>query len=40
MFDNRVAIAGERKSEIKTEENGNTRSEFCYGKFSRVPLLK
>jgi HSP20 family protein len=33
---NRVAIAGERKSETKTEENGRTRSEFSYGKFSRV----
>jgi len=32
----RVAIAGERKSETKTEENGKTRSEFRYGKFSRV----
>ena len=32
----RVAIAGERKSETKTEENGRTRSEFRYGKFSRV----
>jgi HSP20 family protein len=32
----RVAIAGERKSEIKTEEDGKTRSEFRYGKFSRV----
>ena len=32
----RVAIAGERKSETKTEENGNTRSEFRYGKFQRV----
>ncbi|MBE9170864.1 Hsp20/alpha crystallin family protein [Pleurocapsales cyanobacterium LEGE 06147] len=32
----RVAIAGERKSEIKSEENGRTRSEFRYGKFSRV----
>jgi HSP20 family protein len=32
----RVAIAGERKSETKTEENGRTRSEFHYGKFSRV----
>jgi HSP20 family protein len=32
----RVAIAGERKSETKTEENGVTRSEFRYGKFSRV----
>jgi HSP20 family protein len=32
----RVAIAGERRSETKTEENGRTRSEFRYGKFSRV----
>ncbi len=32
----RVAIAGERKSETKTEENGKTRSEFRYGKFQRV----
>jgi HSP20 family protein len=32
----RVAIAGERKSETKTEEKGVTRSEFRYGQFSRV----
>ena len=32
----RVAISGERKSETKSEENGTTRSEFRYGKFSRV----
>jgi HSP20 family protein len=32
----RVAILGERKSEIKSEENGKTRSEFRYGKFQRV----
>ncbi|WP_019503490.1 Hsp20/alpha crystallin family protein [Pleurocapsa sp. PCC 7319] len=32
----RVAIAGERKSETKSEENGNVRSEFRYGKFQRV----
>ena len=32
----RVAIAGERKSESKTEEEGRTRSEFRYGKFQRV----
>ncbi len=31
-----VAISGERKSETKSEENGNTRSEFYYGKFQRV----
>ncbi len=32
----RVSIAGERKSETKTEDKGVTRSEFSYGKFSRV----
>lgn len=32
----RVAIGGERKSATKSEENGTTRSEFRYGKFSRV----
>ncbi|VEP15410.1 Molecular chaperone (Small heat shock protein) [Hyella patelloides LEGE 07179] len=40
----RVAIAGERKSETKSEENGSTRlcgavsfrTEFRYGKFQRV----
>ena len=32
----RVSISGERKSETKSEENGSTRSEFRYGKFSRV----
>ncbi len=31
-----VSISGERKSESKTEENGNTRSEFYYGTFHRV----
>ena len=31
-----VSISGERKSESKSEENGRTRSEFRYGKFSRV----
>jgi HSP20 family protein len=31
-----VSIAGERKSETKTEEKGVTRSEFRYGKFQRV----
>ncbi len=31
-----VSISGDRKSETKTEENGRTRSEFRYGKFSRV----
>lgn len=32
----RVAITGERKSTTESESNGNTRSEFRYGKFSRV----
>ncbi len=32
----RVAVTGERKSETKSESNGKTRSEFRYGKFSRV----
>lgn len=31
-----VAISGERRSEMKTEENGTTRSEFRYGKFQRI----
>lgn len=31
-----VSIAGERKTETKSEENGVTRSEFRYGKFQRV----
>ncbi|PSB07420.1 heat-shock protein [Pleurocapsa sp. CCALA 161] len=36
VMGDRVAISGERKSETKTEEDGRTRSEFRYGKFSRV----
>ena len=32
----RVAIAGERKEQTESEENGTTRSEFRYGKFQRV----
>ena len=32
----RSPIAGKRKSETKSEENGKTRSEFRYGKFKRV----
>lgn len=32
----RVAIAGERKLETKSEVNGKTQSEFRYGKFQRV----
>ena len=29
-----MAIAGERKSETKSEEEGKTRSQFRYGKFA------
>ena len=36
VMKDRVAIAGERKSETRSEANGNTRSEFRYGKFQRV----
>ena len=32
----KVAIVGERKSETKSEAKGVTRSEFRYGKFSRI----
>lgn len=31
-----VAITGERRTEVRTEEKGLTRSEFRYGKFQRV----
>ncbi len=31
-----VAISGERKSEIKTNEKGMSRSEFRYGRFQRI----
>lgn len=31
-----VAISGERKSEIKSDERGMERSEFRYGRFQRV----
>ena len=31
-----IAIAGERKTETKTEDDGMTRSEFRYGSFRRV----
>lgn len=34
-----VSIAGERKSESKTEEKGMVRSEFHYGKFERIVPL-
>ncbi|MEM8832206.1 MAG: Hsp20/alpha crystallin family protein [Cyanobacteria bacterium P01_G01_bin.19] len=36
VMKDRIAIAGERKAEVKAEENGNTRTEFRYGKFQRV----
>lgn len=31
-----VAISGERKSEVKSEDEGKTRTEFRYGSFQRV----
>ena len=31
-----IAISGERKTETKTEDQGVTRSEFCYGSFHRI----
>lgn len=31
-----VAISGERKTEVRREEDGMVRSEFRYGKFQRV----
>lgn len=31
-----VAVSGERRSEIRAEEGGVTRSEFRYGSFRRV----
>ncbi|MBK4729147.1 Hsp20/alpha crystallin family protein [Oxynema sp. CENA135] len=31
-----VRISGERRSETRSEEGGTTRTEFRYGKFSRV----
>ncbi|MEM8806879.1 MAG: Hsp20/alpha crystallin family protein [Cyanobacteria bacterium P01_G01_bin.38] len=34
-----VSISGERKSEIETESDGVTRSEFRYGSFQRVMTL-
>jgi HSP20 family protein len=39
VADDTVSITGERKSEAKTEDKGNIRSEFQYGKFQRVISL-
>ncbi|MBE9067230.1 Hsp20/alpha crystallin family protein [Leptolyngbya cf. ectocarpi LEGE 11479] len=36
VTDESVAIKGERKSETRTEEKGEFRSEFHYGKFERL----
>ncbi len=33
---NAISISGERKSEVKTEAKGMTKSEFRYGSFNRV----
>lgn len=40
VTENAVKVVAERKTETKTEENGNTRSEFYYGKFQRVIPLR
>ncbi|MEO0458629.1 MAG: Hsp20/alpha crystallin family protein [Cyanobacteria bacterium P01_A01_bin.114] len=34
-----ISISGERKSEVQTETDGATRSEFRYGSFHRVMTL-
>ena len=34
-----IAISGERKSEVNTEAEGKTLSEFSYGSFERVIAL-
>ena len=31
-----ISVSGERKSEVTSEEEGKTRSEFRYGSFQRV----
>ena len=36
VTENAVSVSGERKSEIKSEDKGVTKSEFNYGKFQRV----
>ncbi len=40
VTENAVKVIAERKSETKTEDKGNTRSEFYYGKYQRVIPLK
>ncbi|EDX82939.1 Hsp20/alpha crystallin family [Synechococcus sp. PCC 7335] len=41
VMDEAVRVKGERKSETKTEEEGERRSEFYYGEFQRViPMPK
>ena len=40
VTENAVKVVAERKSETKTEDKGNTRSEFYYGKYQRVIPLK
>jgi HSP20 family protein len=39
VSDTAVSVTGERKSERESEEEGNRRSEFYYGRFERhIPL--
>jgi HSP20 family protein len=40
VTENAVKVTAERKSETTTEAQGNTRSEFYYGKFQRVIPLR
>jgi HSP20 family protein len=40
VTENAVKVTAERKSETTTEVQGNTRSEFYYGKFQRVIPLR
>jgi HSP20 family protein len=39
VTDDTVSVSGERKSEVKTEDKGNLRTEFQYGRFQRVISL-
>src|SRR5579883_1091757 len=36
VTENAVAVTAERRSEVRAEEKGVTRTEFYYGKFHRV----
>ena len=40
VTENAVKVVAQRKSEIKNEDKGNTKSEFYYGKYQRIIPLK